>query len=51
VIPAGVKHGFRNCGDGTLHVHAVLASPVFEAITEGATEPTRRWAADESART
>src|SRR5450631_3667662 len=50
VIPAGVKHGFRNCGDGTLHVQAVLASPVFEAMMEGATEPTRRWAADDSER-
>ena len=50
VIPAGVRHGFRNCGTGTLHVHAVLASPVFEAITEGATEPTRRWTADENVR-
>jgi mannose-6-phosphate isomerase-like protein (cupin superfamily) len=51
VIPAGVKHGFRNCGDGTLHIHAVLASPVFEAMMEGATEPTRRWAAHDSERT
>jgi mannose-6-phosphate isomerase-like protein (cupin superfamily) len=51
VIPAGVKHGFRNSGDGILHVHAVLASAVFEAMTDGATEPTLRWAADESART
>ena len=45
VIPAGVKHGFRNCGNNTLHVHAVLAAPVFEAMMEGATEPTRRWEA------
>ena len=51
VIPAGVKHGFRNCGTGTLHVHAVLASPVFEAVMEGATEPTRRWAAHAGERT
>ena len=43
VIPGGVRHGFRNCGEGTLHVQAVLASPVFEAMMEGATEPTRRW--------
>ena len=45
VVPAGVKHGFRNCGESTLHVHAVLAAPVFEATMEGAAEPTRRWAA------
>jgi mannose-6-phosphate isomerase-like protein (cupin superfamily) len=50
LIPAGVNHGFRNCGDGTLHVHAVLASPVFAAIMEGTIEPTRRWAADENER-
>jgi quercetin dioxygenase-like cupin family protein len=43
IVPAGRKHGFRNRGATTLHIHAVLASPVFEATMEGATEPTRRW--------
>ena len=43
VVPAGCKHGFRNSGASILHVHAVLASPIFEAMMEGATEPTRRW--------
>lgn len=43
IIPAGCKHGFRNSGASILHVHAVLASPIFEAMMEGATEPTRRW--------
>ena len=43
LIPAGRKHGFRNSGKTTLHVHAVLASPVFEALPEGASEMTRRW--------
>jgi quercetin dioxygenase-like cupin family protein len=43
IVPAGRWHGFRNCGDGTLHLHAVLASAVFEAMMEGATEMTRRW--------
>jgi quercetin dioxygenase-like cupin family protein len=43
IVPAGRKHGFRNSGNVTLHLHAVLASPVFEATTEGATEPVRRW--------
>jgi mannose-6-phosphate isomerase-like protein (cupin superfamily) len=38
-------HGFRNSGSGTLHVHAVLASPIFEALPEGAAEPVRRWQA------
>ena len=43
IVPAGRKHGFRNSGNATLHIHAVLASPVFEATPEGATEPVRRW--------
>ena len=43
IVPAGRLHGFRNCGTTTLHIHAVLASPVFEATMEGAAEPTRRW--------
>jgi quercetin dioxygenase-like cupin family protein len=45
IVPAGRKHGFRNCGTGTLHVHAVLAAPIFEAMPEGTGEMTRRWAA------
>jgi len=43
IVPAGRKHGFRNCGTITLHVHAVLASPIFEATPEGETETVRRW--------
>jgi quercetin dioxygenase-like cupin family protein len=43
LVPAGRLHGFRNSGTGSLHVHAVLASPIFEAFPEGATEPVRRW--------
>ncbi|MEA3075071.1 MAG: hypothetical protein QOD29_6517 [Alphaproteobacteria bacterium] len=43
IVPAGRLHGFRNSGASMLHIHAVLASPVFEATTEGATEVTRRW--------
>jgi quercetin dioxygenase-like cupin family protein len=43
MVPAGRKHGFRNSGAGTLHIHAVLASPIFEALPEGATETVRRW--------
>lgn len=45
IVPAGRKHGFRNSGTGRLHLHAVLASPVFEATPEGAAEPVRRWEA------
>ena len=43
IIPAGRKHGFRNSGTITLHIHAVLASAIFEATPEGATELVRRW--------
>ena len=43
IVPAERKHGFRNSGTATLHIHAVLASPVFEATMEGATETVRRW--------
>lgn len=42
-VAAGRRHGFRNSGAAELHIHAILAAPVFEAWPEGATEPTRRW--------
>ncbi|MCP4618060.1 MAG: cupin domain-containing protein [Bradyrhizobium sp.] len=45
IVPAGRLHGFRNSGATTLHIHAVLASPIFEATPEGASEVTRRWVA------
>ena len=44
VVPAGKRHGFRNPGKTTLHIHAILAAAVFEAMPEGATAMTRRWA-------
>ena len=43
VVPAGRKHGFRNTGDGTLHVQATLAAPIFEAAFDDAREVSRRW--------
>ena len=43
IVPAARQHGFRNSGTATLHIHAVLASPVFEARMEGTTEAVRRW--------
>ena len=46
IVPAGQLHGFRNSGTATLHIHAVLASSIFEATLEGATEVTRRWTPD-----
>jgi quercetin dioxygenase-like cupin family protein len=45
IVPAGRYHGFRNSGTATLHIHAILASPIFEALPEGASEPVRRWEA------
>lgn len=43
VVPALRRHRFRNSGSSTLHIHAVLASPVFEAQVEGREAPVRRW--------
>src|SRR5205807_1734728 len=43
IVPARRQHGFKNSGATTLYLHAVLASPVFEATMEGAAEVTRRW--------
>ena len=45
IVPAGRLHGFRNSGTTLLHIHAVLASPIFEATPEGAGDVVRRWAA------
>jgi len=45
IVPAGRRHGFRNSGNVTLHLHAVLASAIFEAMPEGAAGPVRRWEA------
>jgi len=45
IVPAGRRHGFVNSGTARLHLHAVLASAIFEATPEGATEVVRRWEA------
>ena len=45
IVPAGRLHGFRNAGTTTLHIHAVLAAPIFEQLPEGANEMVRRWTA------
>ena len=42
IVPAGCKHGFRNAGSGTLHMHAVLASSIFEAAYDDRGF-VRRW--------
>jgi quercetin dioxygenase-like cupin family protein len=49
VVPAGLKHGFRNAGPTTLHVRAILAAPVFEAWFDGEAEARRRWMARSTA--
>lgn len=43
LIPAGMKHGFRNLDQTILHVRATLASPIFEASYENKSEISRRW--------
>jgi quercetin dioxygenase-like cupin family protein len=43
IVPAGRKHGFRNTGQGMLHVQATLAAPIFEASFDDSTEVSRRW--------
>lgn len=43
LIPAGIRHGFRNLERSTLHVRATLAAPMFEA-TYDTGERSRRWA-------
>ena len=49
VVPAGVKHGFRNAGADTLHVLATLAAPIFEAQFDDAREVSRRWLPEQRA--
>lgn len=43
IIPAGRPHGFRNVGEGTLHMQSILAAPVFEAAYDDQRETPRRW--------
>jgi mannose-6-phosphate isomerase-like protein (cupin superfamily) len=43
LIPAKGRHGFRNTGDGELHMLAILAAPVFEAHYDDRSEVSRRW--------
>jgi mannose-6-phosphate isomerase-like protein (cupin superfamily) len=44
VIPAGSRHGFRNCAtEGRLHVQATLASCIFEASYDDRSEQSRRY--------
>jgi quercetin dioxygenase-like cupin family protein len=44
LIPAGVKHGFRNVAQsGLLHMRATLAACIFEATYEDRAEISRRY--------
>ena len=43
IVPAGVKHGFSNCGTTELHIQSTLAAPVFEAAYDDKRETPRRW--------
>ena len=43
IVPAGVKHGFSNCGTSELHIQSTLAAPVFEAAYDDKRETPRRW--------
>jgi mannose-6-phosphate isomerase-like protein (cupin superfamily) len=43
LIPAGMKHGFRNLEKTTLHVRATLAASIFEASYDDRAELSRRW--------
>ena len=43
IVPAGLEHGFRNVGQGELHMQAILASGCFEAIPSPGTQAVVRW--------
>jgi mannose-6-phosphate isomerase-like protein (cupin superfamily) len=43
LIPAGMRHGFRNIQQDILQTRATLASCIFEASYEDRRELSRRW--------
>ncbi|NNM74562.1 cupin domain-containing protein [Enterovirga aerilata] len=43
VVPAGMRHGFKNIGDGILKVRATMAAPIFEASYDVRGEIARRY--------
>ena len=43
LIPAGIKHGFKNLEKTVLHVRATLAASIFEASYDNTNEMSRRW--------
>lgn len=48
LIPAGVRHGFRNVGTGILHVRATLAAAIFEASYDDRAELSRRYVPEDA---
>ncbi len=46
LVPPGRLHGFRNVGEGILHVRATLAACIFEASYENSTDVSRRYVPD-----
>ena len=34
IVPARQRHGFRNTGETTLHMEAILAAPLFGPVTQ-----------------
>lgn len=43
IIPAGVRHGFKNTGADPLHTLAILAEPIFEVHYTESGRSDRRW--------
>lgn len=43
LVPAGARHGFKNVGEGILHVRATLAASIFEGAYDDKRESSRRW--------
>ena len=43
VVPAGVRHGFKNVGTEILRVRATLAASIFEASYDDGREASRRY--------
>lgn len=43
IIPAGVRHGFKNTGTDPLHTLAILAEPIFEVHYTESGRSDRRW--------
>ena len=47
LVPAGKRHGFKNVGEGILHVRATIAASIFEGAYDDKSETSRRWSPQE----